>query len=81
MSEELEVLNIGEEGVTTITSTNYQDRIAELEKENKKLKDELNTYKELDLARKERIACLNGEIKGLKFAIRANGINGVDVIQ
>lgn len=69
-----------EDGVTTISSTNCQDRISELEKEIEKLNDELNLYKELDLARKERIACLNGEIKGLKFAIRANGINGVDVI-
>ena len=62
-----------EEGVTTIMSTNYKDRIAKLEKENKKLKDEL-------AIKNDRIACLNGEIKGLKFAIRANGINGVDVI-
>lgn len=69
-----------EDGVTTISSTNYQDRIAELEKEIKKLNDELNLYKELDLARKERIAYLNGEISGLKFAIRANGISGADVI-
>lgn len=69
-----------EDGVTTISSTNYQDRIAEPEKEIKKLNDELNLYKELDLARKERIAYLNGEISGLKFAIRANGISGADVI-
>lgn len=68
-----------EDGVTTISSTNCQDRISELEKEIKKLNDELNLYKEFDLARKERIACLNGEIKGLKFAIRANGISGADV--
>lgn len=80
MGEELEVLNIGEEGVTTIMSTNYKDRIAELEKEIEKLNDELNRYKDLNLARKERIACLNGEIEGLKFAIRANGISGADVI-
>ena len=76
-----------EDGVTTISSTNYQDRIAEPEKEIKKLNDEieklndeLNRYKDLNLARKERIACLNGEIEGLKFAIRANGISGADVI-
>lgn len=69
-----------EDGVTTISSTNYQDRIAEPEKEIKKLNDELNLYKDLDLARKERIAYLNGEISGLKFAIRANGISGADVI-
>lgn len=69
-----------EEGVTTIMSTNYEDRIAELEKEIEKLNDELNCYKDLNLARKERIACLNGEIEGLKFAIRANGISGADVI-
>ena len=68
-----------EDGVTTISSTNWQDRISELEKEIEKLNDELNSYKELDLARKELIACLNGEIKALKFAIRANGISGADV--
>ena len=65
---------------TTISSTNYQDRIAELEKEIEKLNDELNCYKDLHLARNERIARLNGEIEGLKFAIRANGISGADVI-
>lgn len=70
-----------EDGVTTISSTNCQDRISELEEEIEKLNDELNLYKELDLSRKERIACLNGEIKGLKFAIRANGISGADVIE
>lgn len=70
---------MGDLGVTIISSTNYQDRIAELEKEIEKLNDELNRYKDLNLARKERIACLNGEIKGLKFAIRANGISGADV--
>lgn len=70
---------MGDLGVTIISSTNYQDRIAELEKEIEKLNDELNLYKELDLSRKERIACLNGEIKGLKFAIRANEISGADV--
>lgn len=69
-----------EDGVTTISSTNFQDRIAELEKEIEKLNDELNRYKDLNLARKERIACLNGKIEGLKFAIRANGISGADVI-
>lgn len=69
-----------EDGVTTISSTNYQDRISELKEEIEKLNDELNLYKELDLSRKERIACLNGEIEGLKFAIRANGISGADVI-
>lgn len=71
---------MGDLGVTIISSTNYQDRIAELEKEIEKLNDELNRYKDLNLARKERIACLNGEIEGLKFAIRANGISGADVI-
>lgn len=70
---------MGDLGVTIISSTNYQDRIAELEKEIEKLNDELNRYKDLNLARKERIACLNGEIEGLKFAIRANGISGADV--
>lgn len=69
-----------EDDVTTISSTNCQDRISELEKEIEKLNDELNRYKDLNLARKERIACLNGEIEGLKFAIRANGISGADVI-
>lgn len=69
-----------EDGVTTISSTNCQDRIAELEKEIEKLNDELNRYKDLNLVRKERIACLNGEIEALKFAIRANGISGADVI-
>ena len=69
-----------EDGVTTISSTNCQDRISELEKEIEKLNDELNRYKDLERARKERIACLNGEIEGLKFAIRANGISGAEVI-
>lgn len=69
-----------EDGVTTILSTNYQDRISELEKEIKKLNDRLNFYKELDLTHKRQMAGLEGEISGLKFAIRANGISGADVI-
>lgn len=65
--------------VTIISSTNYQDRIAELEKEKQELNDKLAYYKELDLAHKKQIAGLNGEINGLRFAIRANGISGADV--
>lgn len=80
MGEELEVLKMGEEGVTTISSTNYQDRIAELEKEIEKLNDELAYYKNLDFTRKQNLAALNGEINGLRFAIRANGISGADVV-
>lgn len=68
-----------EKGVTTIMSTNYEDRISELEKENKKLKDELAYYKELASTHKRDLAALNGEINGLRFAIRANGISGADV--
>lgn len=69
---DLYVEDLSEESVTTISSTNYQDRISELEKEIKKLKDKL-------AIKNDRIACLDGEIKGLKFAIRANGISGADV--
>lgn len=77
---ELRIESLDCEDDTTIMSTNYKDRIAELEKEIEKLNDELAYYKNLDFVHKERIACLNGEIEGLKFAIRANGISGADVI-
>lgn len=76
---DLYVEDLSEESVTTISSTNCQDRISELEKEIKKLNDELNFYKELDLTHKRLKAGLEGEISGLKFAIRANGISGADV--
>lgn len=78
---DLYVENLSEESVTTISTTNFEDRIAELEKEIEKLNDELNRYKDLNLARKERIEGLKGEISGLRFAIRANGISGADVIE
>lgn len=68
-----------EDGVTTISSTNCQDRIAELEKEVMELNDKLVYYKNLDFAHKRDLAALNGEINGLRFAIRANGISGADV--
>lgn len=68
-----------EEGVTTISSTSYQDRIAELEKEVRELNDKLAYYKNLDFVHKKDLAALNGEINGLRFAIRANGISGADV--
>lgn len=69
-----------EEGTTIISSTNYQDRIAELEKEIRELNDKLAYYKELNFTHKRDLAALNGKIDGLKFAIRANGISGADVI-
>lgn len=66
------VEDLSEESVTTISTTNFKDRIAELEKE-------LKFYKDLDLMNKKRIEGLKGEISGLRFAIRANGISGADV--
>lgn len=68
-----------EDGVTTISSTNCQDRISELEKEIEKLNDELAYYKELASTHKRDLAAAHGEINGLRFAIRANGISGADV--
>ena len=50
-----------------------------LEAENRHLREEIEKLETMLKARDLRIAGLNGQIRGLEFALRCNGIAGAEV--